>query len=713
MRKLLSGVILIALSQQAAAVSNTFTYQGSLVDGGQPANGTYDLRFELSGAIAGPISPILIREDVPVSSGVFTVELDFGSAITGADFSLIVGVRPGASSGAYTVLNPSTPIRPTPQAQVAGLATEAVTVSPNAIGSASIQDGSVSGADINSAQVQARVTGVCAAGSAIKAIAANGSVSCEAAAAAVTSVATGAGLTGGPITSSGTISVAESGIEGSMIEDGAVGASKIIDTEVQRRVSGNCAPGSAIREIGTDGSVSCDTAALGAFWSTTGNAGTGASNFLGTTDAQPLSLRVQNISALRLEPSGLPWSVGPNTINVIMGSRQNSATTGVRGASVLGGGAEPGSEGVPFTGQPNHAYDHYALVAGGYENNAGSNNASLDDASFATVLGGSGNSATHEHATVVGGLRSTASGVRSIVAGGQFNRSEGGTSIVAGGYFNHAASSGAAVVGGESNCAGGLNSFAGGRSAHVRPATGTTGNCGQGVDSGDANGDEGTFNWADSSTFSAFASTGPNQFLVRADGGVLLNTTSRVSNNDDLVLKARALSGDADADLRMVTRNNKSALIFLRDLDGAITVQLPNLTAGTDRLVVGGGAGGNATLSNGGTWTNASSRAFKTGFAAIDPLDVLNRVANLPISRWVYTGSEEGTHMGPMAEDFKAAFDLAGNGKSIATVDADGVALAAIQGLNQKLESENAALRAESAALRQRLDAIEARLQGR
>jgi hypothetical protein len=154
-------------------------------------------------------------------------------------------------------------------------------------------------------------------------------------------------------------------------------------------------------------------------------------------------------------------------------------------------------------------------------------------------------------------------------------------------------------------------------------------------------------------------------------------------------------------------------LIFLRDLDGAITVQLPNLTAGTDRLVVGGGAGGNATLSNGGTWTNASSRAFKTGFAAIDPLDVLNRVANLPISRWVYTGSEEGTHMGPMAEDFKAAFDLAGNGKSIATVDADGVALAAIQGLNQKLESENAALRAESAALRQRLDAIETRLQVR
>jgi len=58
-----------------------------------------------------------------------------------------------------------------------------------------------------------------------------------------------------------------------------------------------------------------------------------------------------------------------------------------------------------------------------------------------------------------------------------------------------------------------------------------------------------------------------------------------------------------------------------------------------------------------------------------------------------------------MAEDFKSAFNLAGNGKSIATVDADGVALAAIQGLNQKLEAENAQLRA-------RLEAIEARLDG-
>ncbi|MBL8244001.1 MAG: tail fiber domain-containing protein [Rhodanobacteraceae bacterium] len=151
-------------------------------------------------------------------------------------------------------------------------------------------------------------------------------------------------------------------------------------------------------------------------------------------------------------------------------------------------------------------------------------------------------------------------------------------------------------------------------------------------------------------------------------------------------------------------------MFFARDSNGSLTIQVPNLTATSDRLTVSGGTGGAATLSHGGTWTNASSRAFKTGFLEIDPLDVLERVVALSITRWTYRDSAEGEHIGPMAEDFKAAFDLAGNGQSIATVDADGVALAAIQGLNQKLEAENAALRSESGELRARLDRLEALL---
>ena len=130
--------------------------------------------------------------------------------------------------------------------------------------------------------------------------------------------------------------------------------------------------------------------------------------------------------------------------------------------------------------------------------------------------------------------------------------------------------------------------------------------------------------------------------------------------------------------------------------------------------------GGTATFSNGGAWTNASSRKFKEGFRRIDAADVLTRVLALDISRWQYIGSGEGQHVGPVAEDFHAAFGLGRSEKQIATVDADGVALAAIQGLNAKLEAENAALREQLAVVREQQSAemaalralVESRLRG-
>lgn len=706
MYKSLTAALLLALAQQAAAVSTTFTYQGSLVDAGQPANGSYDLRFELIGSALSP-APITL-EDVNVNGGVFSVELDFNAAIASGDYSLAISVRPGASTGAFTPLTPTTPIRPTPQAQVAAIATEAVTVSPNAVNSSSIVDGSVGGADINTSQVQARVSDNCAAGNAIRSIAADGTVTCETAG-SVTSIATGAGLAGGPITSSGTISIAENAVTSAMIENGAVGASDIDATQVQRRVGGACAAGSSIRTIAEDGSVSCEAIPSGLTWSLTGNTGTNpADQFLGTVDAQPFVLRTQNVQALRIEPSSVLWLGGPNTANVVAGSRENEVTTGVRGATVMGGGAATLSEGVvPPLGRPNRATDHYSLVAGGYDNQAGNNNAAVDDAQFATVLGGSSNRAVGAESSVVGGFNNRASGRYDAIVGGSNNASDGGGAFVAGGLGNTATGTYSAVVSGSSNCAGGDNSFAAGSSAQVRPATGTAiGSCASVTSSGDFNGDEGTFVWADSSAAAAVTSSGPNQFLVRADGGVLLNINALVANSDDMVVGARKLSGDADADLRLVTRTGRSVLMYARDGSGSMTLNMPNLTAGSDRLSVVGGSGGAATLSNGGAWTNASSRAFKTGFLEIDARDVLERVVALSITRWTYKESAEGEHMGPMAEDFKAAFNLGGNGQSIATVDADGVALAAIQGLNQKLEAENA-------ELRRRLDALEARLDAR
>jgi hypothetical protein len=107
-----------------------------------------------------------------------------------------------------------------------------------------------------------------------------------------------------------------------------------------------------------------------------------------------------------------------------------------------------------------------------------------------------------------------------------------------------------------------------------------------------------------------------------------------------------------------------------------------------------------AHLTDTGMWTNASDRALKDGFAAVDTQAVLESVVKLPVARWHYRRDGPVVeHIGPTAQDFHAAFGLGRNDTTIGTVDADGVALAAIQGLNAKLEAKLAARDVEVAAL--------------
>jgi hypothetical protein len=84
------------------------------------------------------------------------------------------------------------------------------------------------------------------------------------------------------------------------------------------------------------------------------------------------------------------------------------------------------------------------------------------------------------------------------------------------------------------------------------------------------------------------------------------------------------------------------------------------------------------------------------------------------VSEWNFKNESTIRHIGPMAQDFYAAFSVGMDDKHIATVDERGVALAAIQGLSQKLERDTVALRselnqkdAEIAQLKQRLGALE------
>jgi hypothetical protein len=161
----------------------------------------------------------------------------------------------------------------------------------------------------------------------------------------------------------------------------------------------------------------------------------------------------------------------------------------------------------------------------------------------------------------------------------------------------------------------------------------------------------GTFVWADSSDV-AFPSTAPNQFNVRATGGV-----------------------------RIVTGINAAGVP-----DAGVSLN-----------------------ANDTSWNVISDRAAKKNFRSVDTREILERLAQLPVQHWNYQWEADGAvpHLGPVAQDFKAAFYPGRDDKTISTLETDGVALAAIQGLNQKLENRSQ----ESEVRSQKLEAKNAALE--
>jgi len=123
------------------------------------------------------------------------------------------------------------------------------------------------------------------------------------------------------------------------------------------------------------------------------------------------------------------------------------------------------------------------------------------------------------------------------------------------------------------------------------------------------------------------------------------------------------------------------------------------------------------TTTTGGGASVPSDRNINKDFEAVDPAQVLAKVAALPITEWSYKAEPATRHIGPMAQDFHAAFNVGMDDKQIAIVDASGVALAAIKGLNEKndkledkMKQASAQIQAKDAeikALQQRLDKLE------
>ncbi len=283
---LASAPLFTAGDLAAQALGAAFTYQGQLKESGQPASGLYDLQVCLFDSPSNPVTLACAPDfaDVPVEAGLFAITLDFGSApFVGQQRYLELRVRPGASGGGYTILAPRQLIRPAPEALRANVSAAAPWS-----GLTGVPAGFADGVDNDS----------------------GGSV---------TSITAASGLSGGTITGSGTIGIANGGVGSTQIADGgvaavditpdslgaaqlatnavaaaeladnavdtnavqnlaitqgklatgavgaaqlavgAVGAAQINTAQVQARITGTCAVGEYLLGINADGTVACES----------------------------------------------------------------------------------------------------------------------------------------------------------------------------------------------------------------------------------------------------------------------------------------------------------------------------------------------------------------------------------------------------------------------------------------------------------------------
>src|SRR5262245_50408682 len=131
--------ITLATASQLQAQSTAFTYQGRLDDGGNPANGSYDLTFALCSAASGPTQlGAVTNTAVAVSNGLFTVTLDFGNQFPGPDRWLEIGVCTNGL-GTFATLAPRQSLTSAPYAiQANNAASAAVATSANSVNAANI-----------------------------------------------------------------------------------------------------------------------------------------------------------------------------------------------------------------------------------------------------------------------------------------------------------------------------------------------------------------------------------------------------------------------------------------------------------------------------------------------------------------------------------------------------------------------------------------------
>jgi hypothetical protein len=318
-----------------------------------------------------------------------------------------------------------------------------------------------------------------------------------------------------------------------------------------------------------------------------------------------------------------------------------------------------------ISGNGNTASGPYATVSGGLNNTASSSSYATvgggkeNTASgfLATVGGGFGNTANSPSATVGGGYQNTASNPGATVGGGEGNTASGFLATVGGGFCNTASNPGATVGGGAANTASGETATVSGGYANTASGFGAT------VSGGRTNTASGQFSCVPGGVSATASHTG--SFVYNGDEG------EPTASFGDGTFTVRCEGG-----ARFYTAN------------GSVGAQLP------------------ATAT---AWDTLSDSNSKTDFEPIKPREILSKVAALPVKAWHYKHDRKRLYIGPMAQDFHAAFGLGSGDKTISTLDSDGVMYAAIQGLVEELKERDKVigeLKSELDAVKDRLDSL-------
>jgi hypothetical protein len=376
-----------------------------------------------------------------------------------------------------------------------------------------------------------------------------------------------------------------------------------------------------------------------------------------------------------------PNSTSPNLIG---GYRDNSVINGVVGATIAGGGTQ---------GKTNRITDDYGVVSGGHNNQAGDNAGLTSDAPFATVGGGLANNAINSYATVDGGWLNSASGPFSSVGGGSQNNANNIYTTVGGGLDNTAGNPGATVGGGWLNNATNIYTTIGGGYSNKAAEIYTT------VGGGSYNTAVGS--WA--------TIGGGYNNSARGVYSVIPGGQDNVAGGDFSFAAGQQAKANsqgcfvwADATKTDLPCNNPNRFM-VRASGGVYFFSSTDLNSGA------------ALPPGSGSWATWSDRQAKANFAPVSESEILDRLNSIPIQTWNYKSQDPSVrHIGPAAQDFYAAFGVGEDELHISTVDADGVALAAIQGLyhlNQAQAAQIETQQEQIAILEARLAALETLLE--